>query len=199
MKLLAFNKPYGVLCQFTDAVGRPTLAEHIRVPGVYAAGRLDLDSEGLLLLTDDGRLQAAIADPRAKHWKRYLVQVEGEPDSQALAQLCAGVRLDGQLTRPARARRVPAPDWLWPRHPPIRFRKAIPTAWIELEIHEGRNRQAYDGCRGPPDIAPDPGCHRSGRAGRIGPGTMAPARRRRAGGAVGRPNHAAAPYGKILR
>jgi 23S rRNA pseudouridine2457 synthase len=141
MKLLAFNKPYGVLCQFTDAVGRPTLAEHIRVPGVYAAGRLDLDSEGLLLLTDDGRLQAAIADPRAKHWKRYLVQVEGEPDSQALAQLCAGVRLDGQLTRPARARRVPAPDWLWPRHPPIRFRKAIPTAWIELEIHEGRNRQ----------------------------------------------------------
>jgi 23S rRNA pseudouridine2457 synthase len=141
MKLLAFNKPYGVLCQFTDASGRPTLADHIRAPGIYAAGRLDLDSEGLLLLTDDGALQAAIADPRAKQWKRYLVQVEGEPGAQALAQLRAGVRLDGTPTRPARARRVPEPDWLWPRDPPIRFRKTVPTAWLELEIHEGRNRQ----------------------------------------------------------
>ncbi len=141
MKLLAFNKPYGVLCQFTDASGRPTLADYIRVPGVYAAGRLDLDSEGLLLLTDDGALQAGIADPQAKQWKRYLVQVEGVPDTRALAQLCAGVRLDGQQTRPARARRVPEPDGLWPRNPPIRFRKSVPTTWLELEIHEGRNRQ----------------------------------------------------------
>lgn len=141
MILLAFNKPYGVLCQFTDTDGRPTLADHITVKGVYPAGRLDRDSEGLLLLTDDGVMQARIADPRSGVWKRYLAQVERVPDDEALAQLRDGVQIEGQRTQPARAQLVPMPDYLWPRDPPIRYRKNVPTAWLELEIHEGRNRQ----------------------------------------------------------
>jgi 23S rRNA pseudouridine2457 synthase len=141
MTLLVFNKPYGVLCQFTGSGERPTLADYIPVPGVYPAGRLDQDSEGLLLLTDDGVLQARITDPKSQLWKRYLAQVERVPDEAALASLCAGVMIENQRTRPARARLVNEPATLWPRDPPIRQRKNVPTAWLELEIHEGRNRQ----------------------------------------------------------
>ena len=141
MTLLAFNKPFGVLCQFSgDGTARPTLADFIDMPGVYPAGRLDLDSEGLLLLTDDGRLQARIADPRFKLPKTYLVQVEGEIDEAALASLRRGVDLKDGPTRPAVADRIDAPT-IWPRDPPVRFRKTIPDGWIELTIHEGRNRQ----------------------------------------------------------
>ncbi|MGH8454429.1 MAG: pseudouridine synthase, partial [Nevskiales bacterium] len=136
-----FNKPYGVLCQFTDADGRPTLADYISVPGVYAAGRLDQDSEGLLLLTDDGALQTRITNPESALWKRYLAQVERIPDESALAALAAGVVIEGQRTRPAKVRIVNEPGSLWPRDPPIRYRRNIATAWLELEIHEGRNRQ----------------------------------------------------------
>jgi len=140
-RLILFNKPYGVLSQFTDeGSGHPTLADHVAVPGVYPAGRLDRDSEGLLLLTDDGRLQARIADPRYKLPKTYWAQVEGEPDSAALAALQAGVRLKDGMTRPARAERIDPPQ-LWPRDPPVRFRKTVPDRWIALTIHEGRNRQ----------------------------------------------------------
>lgn len=140
-RLILLNKPYGVLCQFTDADGRPTLAECVQVPGVYAAGRLDTDSEGLLLLTDDGALQHRIADPRHKLPKTYLVQVEGEPDEAALRQLRAGLDLGDFHTRPCEARRVPEPAWLWPRNPPVRFRKTVPTAWLEIVLREGKNRQ----------------------------------------------------------
>ena len=142
-KLVLFNKPYGVLSQFTDRGSegaRATLSDHIALPGVYPAGRLDRDSEGLLLLTDDGRLQARIADPRFKLAKTYLVQVEGEISDQALADLQRGVTLKDGPTRPAQARRIAPPD-LWPRDPPVRFRKSIPDGWIELTIREGRNRQ----------------------------------------------------------
>jgi len=141
MTLLAFNKPYGMLCQFTDTNGRPTLAGHIPIPGVYVAGRLDQDSEGLLLLTDNGVLQSSITSPESKLWKRYWVQVEQPPDEFALAALRAGVVVEGRRTHPARVRLIPAPGSLWPRNPPIRARKKIPTAWLELKIHEGRNRQ----------------------------------------------------------
>ena len=142
-RLILFNKPYGVLCQFTDPggeVSRPTLADFITVPGVYPAGRLDTDSEGLLLLTDDGRLQARIADPRFKLPKTYLVQVEGDIAETSLATLRQGVRLKDGMTRPAEAERIPAPD-LWPRDPPVRFRKTVPDCWIKLSLREGRNRQ----------------------------------------------------------
>jgi 23S rRNA pseudouridine2457 synthase len=138
--LIALNKPFGALCQFSAADGRRCLADFVAVPGVYPAGRLDADSEGLVLLTDDGALQARIADPRHKLEKVYWVQVEGEPGDRALRLLREGIALSEGLTRPARARRIADPD-LWPRVPPIRERRAIPTAWIELALREGRNRQ----------------------------------------------------------
>lgn len=141
--LIAFNKPWGVLCQFTDHNDppRPTLAGFGLPPDVYAAGRLDRDSEGLLLLTDDGRLAHRLTDPRHKEAKSYLVQVEGEPDAVALDALRRGVVLKDGLTRPAQVRRVDAPEWLWPRDPPVRFRKSVPDSFIELTLREGRNRQ----------------------------------------------------------
>lgn len=142
-RLVLFNKPYDVLSQFTD-VGSPspraTLSNFIDLPGVYPAGRLDRDSEGLLLLTDNGRLQARIADPKFKLPKTYLVQVEGEPDDASLQKLRRGVQLKDGLTRPADVERMDAPI-LWDRHPPVRFRKSIPDCWIKLTIIEGRNRQ----------------------------------------------------------
>lgn len=138
--LVLFNKPYGVLSQFTDSEGRDTLAHYIDLPGVYPAGRLDYDSEGLLLLTDDGALQARIAAPRNKMPKTYWVQVEGEISDSALSQLQKGVVLKDGPTRPAQARRIPEPA-LWPRTPPVRSRQSVPTSWVELVITEGRNRQ----------------------------------------------------------
>ncbi|MFM8332513.1 MAG: rRNA large subunit pseudouridine synthase E [Candidatus Methylumidiphilus sp.] len=141
-RLILFNKPYGVLTQFTDREqGRTTLADYITLPGVYVAGRLDLDSEGLLLLTDDGKLQAQIADPRHKMPKTYWAQVEGVPGADALERLRRGVMLNDGPTRPAQAWLIDAPDSLWPRDPPIRRRAAIPTSWLELTLREGRNRQ----------------------------------------------------------
>lgn len=142
-RLILFNKPYGVLCQFTDRGTRSprrTLSNFIDLPGVYPAGRLDLDSEGLLLLTDDGRLQARIADPKFKMLKTYLVQVEGDPEEASLVSLRQGVHLKDGLTRPAEVERITAPA-LWPRDPPVRFRKSVPDCWLKLTIREGRNRQ----------------------------------------------------------
>ena len=157
--LIAFNKPYGVLCQFTDAAHgrasaaragraeaapsaqpRPTLAGFGLPAGVYPAGRLDFDSEGLLLLTDDGSLAHRLTDPRHKQPKTYLVQVEGDPGEDQLRALRTGVRLNDGPTLPAQARRIEPPT-LWPRDPPVRFRKSVPDAWLELTIREGRNRQ----------------------------------------------------------
>ena len=140
MPLILFNKPYNVLTQFTDKAGRRTLADFIALPKVRPAGRLDYDSEGLLLLTDDGPLQARITDPKHKLPKTYWVQVEGVPDEAALQSLRDGIVLDGQRTRLASARALAEPA-LWPRDPPIRFRKNIPATWIELTLTEGRNRQ----------------------------------------------------------
>lgn len=139
-RLICFNKPFNVLTKFTDAGGRATLADYIELSGVYPAGRLDRDSEGLLLLTDDGKLQHRLSDPRHKLPKTYWVQVEGVPDDRALQALRHGVVIQGQRTRPAKARIMPEPK-LWPRDPPIRFRQNIPTSWIELTLTEGRNRQ----------------------------------------------------------
>ena len=142
-RVILFNKPFGVLSQFTDersGAPRRTLAPYMDVPGVYPAGRLDFDSEGLLVLCDDGRLQGKIADPRFKLPKTYLVQVEGEPDAAGLERLRTGVQLRDGLTRPAHVEAIGQPD-LWPREPPIRVRKSIPDSWIRLTIVEGRNRQ----------------------------------------------------------
>ncbi len=139
--LIRFNKPYGVLSQFTPEGRWRGLKDHIDMPGVYVAGRLDADSEGLLLLTDDGPLQARISDPRFKMEKTYWVQVEGVVNDKALTALARGVTLNDGTTLPARARAMPAPANLWPRIPPIRERQSIPTSWLELSIREGRNRQ----------------------------------------------------------
>jgi 23S rRNA pseudouridine2457 synthase len=139
--LLAFNKPFGVICKFSPEPERRTLADFIDVPHVYPAGRLDTDSEGLLLLTDDGALQARISSPRFKLAKVYWAQVEGEPDEPAIESLRRGVDLGDFITQPAGARRIDEPAGLWPRDPPIRHRAKIPTSWIELTLREGKNRQ----------------------------------------------------------
>ena len=139
--LILANKPFGFLCQFSPSGGRPTLADLVPVPGVYPAGRLDADSEGLVVLTDDGPLQARIADPRHKLEKGYWVQVEGIPGGDALERLRRGVDLGDFVTRPALADEIAEPPGLWPRDPPIRVRRAIPTAWLDVRIREGRNRQ----------------------------------------------------------
>ena len=144
-QLILFNKPFGVLSQFTDksmeGSPRETLSNYITDKGFYPAGRLDRDSEGLLLLTDNGKLQAQISDPKFKTAKTYLAQVEGRPTPEAIAELARGVTLKDGPTKPARVRIVPPPAWLWPRTPPIRVRKDIPDTWVELTISEGKNRQ----------------------------------------------------------
>jgi 23S rRNA pseudouridine2457 synthase len=149
MPTLLFNKPMNVLSQFTDAgtagSDRATLSNYIKVPHLYPAGRLDRDSEGLMVLTDDGRLQARISDPRYKLPKRYLAQVEGVVDDAALARLRAGVLLNDGMTRPAEAEAFDPPE-LWPRVPPVRFRKSVPDSWMALTISEGRNRQVRRMC-----------------------------------------------------
>jgi 23S rRNA pseudouridine2457 synthase len=139
--LIAFNKPFGVICQFSPSGDKPTLKDYVQVPGVYPAGRLDTDSEGLLLLTDDGRLQAAISNPAFKLPKTYLVQVEGIPDDGNLASLRGGLDLGDFKSRPAVVSLSSEPGWLWPRTPPVRFRKSVPTSWLEITIAEGKNRQ----------------------------------------------------------
>ncbi|MBI5430343.1 MAG: pseudouridine synthase [Nitrosomonadales bacterium] len=140
-RILLFNKPYGVICQFSRDGLHPTLADYIALPDVYPAGRLDTDSEGLLLLTGDGKLQHRITDPKHKLPKTYWVQVEGIPDESALERLRHGVQLKDGMTLPAEARQIDEPAGLWLRNPPVRFRKAIPTNWLELTIREGKNRQ----------------------------------------------------------
>ncbi len=140
-RLIGLNKPFGVICQFSPHKDHPTLADYVRVPRVYAAGRLDTDSEGLLLLTADGALQHSIADPRHKLEKRYWVQVEGKPDTEALRRLTSGVDLGDFVTQACKACVIDEPAGLWPRSPPIRVRQAIPTTWLEIRITEGKNRQ----------------------------------------------------------
>ena len=140
-RLLLLNKPYGVICQFSPSGDHRTLKDFVPVSGVYPAGRLDTDSEGLVLLTDDGALQHRITDPRHKLPKSYFVEVEGAPDDAALAPLRAGMQLSDYKARPVEASLCPPPDWLWPRTPPVRIRRHIPTTWLRLVLREGRNRQ----------------------------------------------------------
>lgn len=139
--VILFNKPHGVICQFSPSGTHRTLKDFVPVPGVYPAGRLDTDSEGLVVLTGDGELQHLITDPRHKLAKTYFVEVEGAPGKDALAALRAGIQLSDYRARPAEVARVEPPDWLWPRVPPVRMRRAIPTTWLQLTIREGRNRQ----------------------------------------------------------
>ena len=139
--LILFNKPYGVICQFSPSGDKPTLKNYINIPDVYPAGRLDTDSEGLLLLTDDGILQARIADPRYNLTKTYWAEVEGAPTDEALRPLRQGVNLGDFVTQRASVSLIKAPATLWPRNPPVRFRQAIPTNWLEISINEGKNRQ----------------------------------------------------------
>jgi 23S rRNA pseudouridine2457 synthase len=141
MPLILFNKPFQVLCQFSAQDGKATLADHLNIPNIYPAGRLDYDSEGLMLLTDDGKLQHAIAHPDHKEGKVYLVQVEGVPDAGALARLQAPLDLGDFVTLPCKATRIAEPEWLWPRNPPIRQRAEQPTSWLAITLQEGKNRQ----------------------------------------------------------
>ncbi|MDO5687113.1 MAG: pseudouridine synthase [Neisseria sp.] len=146
MTLIALNKPYGVICQFSAHDKHPSLKDYVALPDVYPAGRLDTDSEGLLLLTDDGRLQAKITQPRYRLRKTYWAQVEGVPDDAALENLRRGVDLGDFVTRPAIVKRLPEPHNLWPRTPPIRVRKTVPDSWLEIVIDEGKNRQVRRMC-----------------------------------------------------
>lgn len=145
MPLILFNKPFQVLCQFSPQEGthgsRKSLADYLTIPGIYPAGRLDADSEGLMLLTDDGALQHKIAHPDHKEAKTYLVQVDGVPDTASLARLQAPIDLGDFVTKPCRAVRIAEPEWLWPRNPPIRARQDKPTGWIAITLEEGKNRQ----------------------------------------------------------
>jgi 23S rRNA pseudouridine2457 synthase len=141
MPLILFNKPFQVLCQFSAEDGRASLADYIDIPNIYPAGRLDADSEGLMLLTDDGKLQHRIAHPDQKEAKTYIVQVEGMPDAQQLARLQAPLDLGDFVTKPCRAVTIAEPEWLWPRNPPIRVRQDKPTGWIAITLEEGKNRQ----------------------------------------------------------
>jgi 23S rRNA pseudouridine2457 synthase len=140
-RIILLNKPYGVMTQFSPVAGRQTLKDYVEIPGVYAAGRLDADSEGLVVLTDDGRLQARISDQKHKQAKTYWAQVERIPDEAALEMLRRGIDLGDFVTQPCLARQIPEPADLWPREPPIRFRKEIPTCWLEIVLSEGKNRQ----------------------------------------------------------
>ncbi len=140
-KVILFNKPHGVLSQFTDGQARSTLSDYIDVPAVYPAGRLDRDSEGLLVLTDDGALQAKVSNPKHKTLKTYVVQVEGAVTPEAIVALRKGVQLKDGMTKAAQVKQIDAPEWLWPRDPPVRFRKSVPDCWLEIKISEGRNRQ----------------------------------------------------------
>jgi 23S rRNA pseudouridine2457 synthase len=141
MKLILLNKPYNVMCQFSDHPSRPTLADYIKIPNIYPAGRLDADSEGLILLTDNGQLQHSISHPDHKQAKTYLVQVEGTPTTDQLKTLSAPLNLGDFTTQACIAKHILEPDWLWPRNPPIRYREEIPTSWLCIILSEGKNRQ----------------------------------------------------------